>query len=74
MIIVSNSSPLIFLSAAGFLDLLKEEFKEIIIPRGVYEEVVVKGKGKKGSDDIKNAEWITVKEARDEFIKKLLKC
>ena len=37
MIVVSNSSPLIFLSAAGFLDLLKEEFKEIIIPGKVYE-------------------------------------
>jgi len=35
MIVVSNSSPLIFLSAAGFLDFLKDEFGNMIIPKKV---------------------------------------
>lgn len=72
MIVVSNSSPLIFLSAAGFLELLDEEFKKIIIPTEVYNEVVVKGRNKKGSDEVKNAEWITVKDTKDKFIKPVL--
>jgi len=36
MKVVSNSSPLIFLSAIGILDLLKSEFGEIIVPEAVY--------------------------------------
>ncbi|MBE0522344.1 MAG: hypothetical protein IBX39_08800 [Candidatus Methanoperedenaceae archaeon] len=39
MKVVSNSSPLIFLSAIGMLDPLKSEFGEIIVPEAVYHEV-----------------------------------
>lgn len=42
--IVSNASPLMYLAKIGKLDLLKELFKEIIVPKEVYEEIVVEGK------------------------------
>lgn len=38
--IATNTSPLIYLSKIGKLELLKILFKEIIIPRQVYEEVM----------------------------------
>lgn len=41
--IVSNTSPLIYLAKIGKLELLKSLFKEIIIPRQVYDEIM-KGK------------------------------
>lgn len=42
--VVSNSTPLIYLAKIGRLDLLQELFGEVLIPKGVYDEVVEKGK------------------------------
>jgi predicted nucleic acid-binding protein len=58
MKVVSNSSPLIFLSAIGKLDILKSEFGEIIVPEAVYDEVT--SNELKGSNEVKHAEWIKV--------------
>lgn len=43
MPIVSNSSPLIWLSKTGKISLLKHLFGEVIIPEEVYAEVVERG-------------------------------
>jgi uncharacterized protein len=56
MKVVSNSSPLIFLSAVGMLDLLKAEFEEILVPEAVYDEVT--SNELKGSYEVKHADWI----------------
>jgi len=58
MKVISNSSPLIFLSAVGLLNLLKEEFGEILVPEAVYKEVT--SNDLKGSNEVKNAAWIRV--------------
>ena len=58
MKVVSNSSPLILLSAIGMLDLLKNEFGELLIPEAVYDEVT--SRELKGSDEVKHAGWIKV--------------
>ena len=65
--ILSNSSPLIYLAKLGKLDILKTLFKEIIIPKEVYEEVVIKGKEEKFFDALKvensvQEGWLKVKE------------
>jgi predicted nucleic acid-binding protein len=41
MIVVSNSSPLVGLSAVGHFELLRDLYGTIIIPRAVHHEVVV---------------------------------
>ena len=56
MIIVSNSSPLIALAKIGKLYILKELFTEIVIPKTVWYEVAVKGKGKPGAEEVEKAE------------------
>jgi predicted nucleic acid-binding protein len=45
MIVVSNSSPLIALSAVGLFELLATLYGAINIPQAVYLEVAVSGSG-----------------------------
>ena len=63
MRVVSNSSPLIFLSAVRSLDILRIEFGEVMIPEIVYQEVTAKDL--KGSHEVKDADWITVVAVKD---------
>lgn len=56
--IVSNSSPLINLSAIGEFNLLKDLYGEIFIPTAVWDEVIIKGKGRPGAEEVKNAKWV----------------
>ena len=69
--IVSNASPLIYLAKVGKLYLLKELFQIVLIPKSVYEEVVIKGKDK-GFPDAEVVEravkdgWIKVVEVQTE--------
>ena len=58
MTAVSNSSPLIGLSGIGSLDLLHKLFGAIHIPQAVYDEVVVKGRGRPGAHEVDGAHWI----------------
>lgn len=64
--IISNSTPLIHLTRIGWLELLKKEFKRVIIPKTVFSEVVIRGE-EQGYLDAKiirkaTEEWIEVKE------------
>ena len=61
---VSNAGPLIHLAKIGRLNLLKEIFEEIIVPRIVNAEVIDRGrqKGKPDAFIIENARWIKVVE------------
>lgn len=58
MKVVSNSSILIALSSIQRLALLSDNFEKVYIPGAVWDEVVNKGIGKSGSEEIKNASWI----------------
>jgi predicted nucleic acid-binding protein len=44
-LVVSNSSPLVYLAALGDFELLHHLFDKIAIPQAVFEEVVVGGAG-----------------------------
>ena len=56
MIVVSNSSPLIGLSAIGQLELLKYFYQTIYIPESVYDEVTG-STNRIGASEVKNALW-----------------
>ena len=58
MKVISDSSPLIFLSALGLLDILRIEFGEVLIPEAVYREVTANNL--KGSGEVQDADWIRV--------------
>lgn len=57
---VVNATPLIALSVVGQLSLLREMFDVVIVPAAVYEEVVVQGRGRPGSDELAQADWLQV--------------
>ncbi|MBE0517432.1 MAG: DUF3368 domain-containing protein [Methanophagales archaeon] len=63
--IIANSGPIISFARADYLDLLEETVKEIIIPNAVFEDIVVKGIGRPGAEEVKEAVWIKKKEAKD---------
>ena len=66
--VVADSSCLIALAQIELFGLLKELCSEIYIPRAVYEEVVVKGRGEAGSGETESAlgdGWISMKDVND---------
>jgi len=68
MIIVSNTTPLIGLAILRRIELLRVLFSEVYLPRGVYEEIAVKGIGRVGSREITEAVeagWMHVEDAAD---------
>ena len=64
---------LIALAKIGKLQILRELFGKITIPKAVWHEVVVKGKGKQGAEEVEKAEWIEVKEVRNKLSVEILK-
>jgi predicted nucleic acid-binding protein len=60
MKVVVNATPLISLALLDRLSLLKQMFEEVFVPLTVYEEVVVHGVGRPGSEALAAADWLTV--------------
>lgn len=59
--IVADAGPLIAFARIGRLDLLRLVVREVVIPQAVYEELVLKGKGKPGAAELEAADWIQPK-------------
>jgi predicted nucleic acid-binding protein len=68
MIVVSNTSPIINLAVIDHLNLLHQLYSEVIIPRAVYNEIVIAGEGQPGAVDIKGARWIAVKDVTNQAL------
>ena len=62
MKIVSNAGPLIALAKIERLEVLRGVFGRVYIPQAVYHEVVVKGTGRVGADDVQQAggDWLDI--------------
>ena len=73
MTVVSDSTTLISLAKIGQFELLGDLFTEIIIPASVYEEVVNKGKGRQGQQQVKNSSWIRLKPVKNRLAVQALK-
>ena len=56
--VVSNASPLILLSGVGEFTRLQDLFGSVLITPQVYDEVVVRGKGKPGSAEVAGAVFV----------------
>jgi predicted nucleic acid-binding protein len=58
LIVISDSSSLIAISAVGHLDVLRGLYREVIVPPAVWSEVT--GLNRPGAADIQTASWIRV--------------
>jgi hypothetical protein len=66
MKVAADSGPLISLASISLLDLLCSLFHTIHIPQTVYQEVVVAGKGRAGSEEVARADaWIERRAVRN---------
>ncbi len=72
-LIIADSSCLIGLSRIGKLEVLHKLFGKIIIPEAVYHEVVVRGEGRKGAEEVKNARWIEQQKIENKLAVKAFK-
>jgi predicted nucleic acid-binding protein len=60
LIVVPDAGPLIYLAGAGQLELLRRLYVKVVVPRVVYEEVTIAGRGLTGSAEVATASWIQV--------------
>lgn len=60
--VVSNSSPLIHLGKIELLDLLAEQFDQILVPKAVWQETVEEGGNEPDAKAIASASWIKVQD------------
>ena len=65
MAIVSNSGPILSFARAHHFDLLREVVGALTIPEAVYTDIVVRGVGKLGAEDVQHASWIRWPPMRD---------
>lgn len=72
-IVVCNAGPLITLTKIGRLHLLRDLFGQITIPQAVYDEVVLRGSGRVGALETRDAAWILVRSAGDRLSITLLR-
>ena len=73
MIVVSDTSPIINLAIIGRLELLPKLFGEVILPKAVYEEIVINGKDEPGANEVSSAKWIRIEECKNITFVELLK-
>lgn len=66
-LVVADSSPIVSFAKARKLHLIQKVCNEIIIPPAVYDEIVVRGKGKPGAEEIKKASWISVRKPKNQI-------
>ena len=59
---VINATPLIALSLTDHLQLLNQLFAEVYVPKSVYEEVVIQGRQRPGSDAVRKADWLVIQQ------------
>lgn len=64
MVVICDSSALINLAFINQLHLLREMFGGVLIPPGVYHEVVHRGEGRVGSEAVQGASYIHVVQLR----------
>lgn len=66
-LVVSNAGPLITLAKIQRSQLLKDLFGHIVIPRAVFEEVVLRGAGQPAAEETRSAGWIKTRSAVDDL-------
>jgi predicted nucleic acid-binding protein len=73
MIVVSNTSPIFYLSTIGQLDLLRQLYAEIVIPTAVFNEITHVGNTDASARGVPTLSWIKTQSATDRAFVNTLK-
>lgn len=73
MNVVSDASPLINLARIGELDLLHRLYGDLLIPDAVWREVVIKGAGQPGAEEVRAVSWIKTRDVVNEHLVRALR-
>ena len=71
-IVVLNTSPIIYLSSLGEINILEKLFEEVLIPEAVKRELISGGEGSFGFKEVKKEKWIKTKKIENELAKAYL--
>jgi uncharacterized protein len=72
IVVVSNTSPLIALSAIGRFSLLHDLYGQIWIPDAVRREIRGTTPGRAGFAEVEAAAWVTTQPAQGDFLRRAL--
>ena len=73
-VVISDSSPLVHLSAINRFELLRELYPDLSIPQSVWDEVTIAGAGRTGAKELADAVnngWIKLKSPGAKFIERI---
>lgn len=68
MIVVSNTSPIFYLSTIGQLDLLRQLYKEVVIPTAVFNEITNVGNTDASASIVPTLSWVKTQSATDQAL------
>jgi predicted nucleic acid-binding protein len=64
--IVADAGPLIACARLGRLPLLRQVLETVLIPDAVFDEIVTRGRGRPGSSEVAEANWILRRTVSDQ--------
>ena len=73
MIVIADSTCLIALSHISKFDLLKELFREIVVPKAVFDEVVRMGRNRPRQNELESSSWVKIMAIKDSLAVEALK-
>src|SRR5919198_4607148 len=65
MSMVADSGPILSFARANHFDLLRQIVDELIIPDAVYDDMVIRGAGKPGAEEVVQSLWIHRRSVQD---------
>ena len=60
MLVVADSSPLIYLSRIRLLHILPTLFGDVVVPKAVWNETVERRRSAPGIESLRQASWIRI--------------
>jgi uncharacterized protein len=58
MSLVADAGPILSFTRAQRLELLRDVVSMLLIPEAVYDDMVIRGAGKPGAQDVQTSTWI----------------
>jgi hypothetical protein len=65
MSLVADAGPILSFARAQWLELLRDVVSMLLIPEAVYDDMVIRGAGKPGAQEVQTSTWIRREHIQD---------